>query len=294
MDIQFTKMHGSGNDFILVDEWDGKTVPEKDEEAFVALVSDRHFGIGSDGVIFVQKSVEEDAKFHFYNPDGSIAEMCGNGIRCFAKYVYEKGYVKKEVFTAETLAGVKILELTVDSKKVLEVKVAMGAPQISRGKAQVAQGDLDSPMIDEKLVIEGNEYKVTAVGMGNPHAIMFVEDVEDADVEGDGPLIRNSREVFPNGVNVHFIHEEGVNEFNIRTYERGVEGETLACGTGICASAVACILNDKADMKKPLLFHARGGDLKIELAGTPDNIENIFLIGPAEEAFTGTCQYNIK
>ncbi|MFH1403291.1 MAG: diaminopimelate epimerase [Candidatus Altiarchaeota archaeon] len=291
MDVRFTKMQGAGNDFIVVDEWEAEVIPEEEKPSFVAMVSDRHFGVGSDGVIFVQKSSSQDARFHFFNPDGSIAEMCGNGIRCFAKYAYEKDLVGNESISVETLAGVKRLELEVSDGIVRGVMVSMGAPQVERGDAQVTIGDPSEPMVLEEVDVDGNIYVITAVGMGNPHAVLFVDDVDEADVLGDGSTIRHYVKAFPNGVNVHFVEDVGDNEFRIRTYERGVEGETLACGTGICASAVASALAGKADTSRTLVFHARGGIVKINLDGDGSGFTDVRMTGPAETVFTGNFQY---
>ncbi len=289
MEVRFTKMHGSGNDFIVVEEWDNKVVPDTDKPSFVEKMCRRHTGVGADGAIFVQKSGKADVNFVFYNPDGSRAEMCGNGIRCLAKYVHDHLLVDTPAMTAETLAGVKTLELTVVEDAVLEVKVDMDRPQVKRGEAQVT-GDPDEKFVGEKVMIHGFEYEITAVGMGNPHAIIFNGDIDNLDLKTIGPRIRYYTQLFPNGVNVHFIEEAGENEFKIRTYERGVEDETLACGTGICASAVAAVLNGRADIGRPLLFHARGGDVKVELEGKKDDIRKAYLIGPAEEVYKGAIQ----
>ncbi|MFH1056142.1 MAG: diaminopimelate epimerase [Candidatus Altiarchaeota archaeon] len=290
MDVKFTKMHGSGNDFIVVDEWAKEALPDGRKVAFVKMACDRHFGVGSDGAIFVQKSKKADVNFVYYNPDGSKAEMCGNGIRCLAKYVYEHGLVKKKTMTAETLTGIKSLDLTVDNSIVKEVKVDMGRPQVKRGEAQVS-GDPEDTFINQIVEVGDSEYKITAVGMGNPHAIVLHQSIDAVDLTEACPKIRHYASLFPKGVNVHFIQKTGPNEFKIRTYERGVEAETLACGTGICASAVAAVLNRKADMKKQILFHAKGGDIKVELDGTPDDIQKTYLIGPAQEVYTGKIEF---
>ncbi|MBD3389276.1 MAG: diaminopimelate epimerase [Candidatus Altiarchaeales archaeon] len=286
MEVKFTKMQGTGNDFVVVDEWNGEVVPTGEKEGFVRRVCARHFGVGADGLIFVQKSKTADVNFVFYNPDGSRAEMCGNGIRCLAKYVYEHKLIGERHIEAETLAGTKTLDLEVLEDVVVEVRVNMGAPQVKRGEAQVA-GDPKGTLIDEKIMIHGFEYNITSVGMGNPHAIIFYGDLEEVDLKTIGPRIRHYGNLFPNGVNVHFVEEQGENEFRIRTYERGVEDETLGCGTGICASAVAAVLNKKADPDKPIRFHARGGDVKVELETNGRDIKEVYLIGPAEEVYTG-------
>lgn len=277
MKLKFTKMHGAGNDFIVIDEFNEILIPEEMKPEIVAKISDRHFGIGSDGVIFIQESGNEEIKFSFYNPDGSIAEMCGNGIRCFAKYVYEKGILKKEKMSVETLAGTIVPELTVEGKTVKAIKVDMGAPIVE--------------FINKKLRIDGNNYIVTSVSMGNPHAVLSYVDVDDVDVLKIGREIRNHTPVFPNGTNVHFVEKIERNEFKIRTYERGVEDETLACGTGICASAVACALNNKVANKfGEILFHARGGDIKILLDFEGREITRVHLIGDAEYVFEGEIE----
>jgi diaminopimelate epimerase len=289
MDVRFTKMQGTGNDFILIDEWSGLQVPEAEKEDFVKRACARHFGIGSDGLIFAQKSEKADMFFGYYNPDGSKAEMCGNGIRCLAKYAYEHGLVEKAHMRIDTHAGVKDLDLEILEDVVLEVKVDMGKPQIKRAEAQVS-GEPDDTFIAQRIDVHGFEYTITSVGMGNPHAILFYEDINSLDVKNMGERIRNHTQLFPNGVNVHFIEKAGENKFKIRTYERGVEDETLACGTGICASAVAAVLTERADIKEPIEFQARSGKLKIELKGSKTKPEKAHLIGPAEEVFNGTIR----
>jgi len=275
MKIPFIKMHGTGNDFILIDEFSHVLVPEDKKPEFVARVSRRHFGIGSDGVIFVQHSDRFDARFSFYNPDGRKAEMCGNGIRCFAKYVYENTILQKEKLEVETLAGKIVPQLTVRDGVITEVKVDMGQPKVE--------------FVDKKIKIGGNSYQITSVNMGNPHAVLFCEDIDNVDVLGIGKSIRNFTREFPKGTNVHFVQRINDNEFRIRTYERGVEDETLACGTGISAAAVAVYAKKLAESNK-ILFHAKGGDLQVELEITDNEVGRIFLIGPAEEVFRGEVE----
>lgn len=289
MKIPFTKMHGTGNDFVIIDEFKRLMVPEKEKSAFVRRISDRHLGVGSDGVIFIQKSKKTDAKFHFFNPDGSRAEMCGNGIRCFAKYLLEHKLVRKRQMRVETPAGEVVPELSVSRGVVTSVKVDMGWPRIKRKDIPVAKNP-NGTFIGQILKISGKRYKVTAVGMGNPHVVLFVRDVDGADVIGIGRKIRNHN-LFPNGANVHFLQSTGTNKFRIRTYERGVEDETLACGTGICASAVAAVLNNKANPKKPITMAARGGTLKVELLMDGDEITKLYLAGAAEEVFSGFIEF---
>jgi len=291
MKIPFTKMHGTGNDFILIDEFKRVLIPKDKKGKFVKRISDRHFGIGSDGVIFIQKSGKADVKFLFYNPDGSEGEICGNGIRCFAKYVYERGIVRNRSIRVETGAGIVIPRLLLSSGKVNEVRVDMGMPRLRRRDIPVS-GNPNSLLIDEDVSINGDSFRITAIGMGNPHAILFVEDVERVDVIGIGRKIRLHTALFPNGTNVHFVENVGKNEFKIRSYERGVENETLACGTGICASAVAAFINGIVTSKKGILFHARGGDINIDLDIEDGDISRVFLTGPAEEVFIGKITLN--
>lgn len=286
MKVSFTKMHGTGNDFILIDEFQRVVISRDMKEEFVRKISDRHFGVGSDGIIFVQKSAKCDVKFCFYNPDGSRAEMCGNGVRCFAKYVYERGIIKKQRMEIETPAGVVLSELLIDEGKVKQVRVDMGKPRLKRENIPVS-GDPESSLIDENISINGDSFRITAVGMGNPHAVLFIDDIGAVDVLHAGEKIRFHTGLFPQGVNVHFVEKVGVNEFSIRSYERGVEDETLSCGTGVCASAVAAVLNKLADPEKAIMFHARGGDVTIEVESMGGVLSRVSLTGPAEEIFTG-------
>ncbi len=273
--IPFRKMHGTGNDFILVDEFNHILVPEEKKPEFVARICKRNFGIGADGMIFVQHSNELDAKFSFYNPDGSKAEMCGNGIRCFAKYVYEHTLLQEKTLEVETLAGKIVPELTVVDGVVTEVRVDMGRPEVG--------------FVDKEIEVEEDSYNVTSVSMGNPHAVLVYDDVDAVDVVGIGRAIRNFTGEFPSGTNVHFVQKIKDGEFKIRTYERGVEGETLACGTGISAAAVTIWLK-KLSGRKEFLFHAKGGDLRIELNVDGKKVSKVFLIGPAEDVFTGEVE----
>lgn len=280
MNIQFTKMHGAGNDFIIISEFQKILIPEKNKSEFSARVSDRHFGIGSDGVIFVQKSKTEDAKMLFYNPDGSRAEICGNGIRCFAKYLYDTGIVKKKKIRVETFSGMVVPEILDETGKITNIRVNMGSPIVE--------------FINRIFRIDGNSYKITSVNMGNPHAILFLDNIENINVRTIGSSIRNLKKLFKNGTNVHFVQKIGKNKFKIRSYERGVEDETLACGTGICAAGVAAVLNRRANGEKPIKFHARGGNLTIELETYNKNkIKRVYMTGPAEEVFTGEIKFQL-
>ncbi len=275
--IPFVKMQAAGNDFVLIDEFKKGLVPKAEKPKFVRRVSDRHFGIGSDGAIFVQKSKSQDARFLFYNPDGSLAEMCGNGIRCFAKYIYESGIVAKERMKVQTDAGLIVPEVLIENGAVKKVKVDMGKPEVG--------------LINESVTIEGFDYRLTSVSMGNPHAVLFYDDITNIDIKGAGRMIRNCN-LFKNGTNVHFVQKTGESQFRIRSYERGVEDETLACGTGICASAVAAVLNKKAKADKIMVFHAHGGDIEVELKTDGAKIPKVYLIGGAEGVFRGEIEYD--
>jgi len=291
MKVSFVKMHGASNDFILVDEWDSEVVPNDKKSDFVISFCDRRVGVGADGVVFVHKSRTSDAKFIIYNPDGSQAEMDGNGIRCFGKYLSDNGIVDKTDISVETPAGVKYLRLTLFNDKVEQVRVDMGVPQLTRAEIGISGNGKDM-FVDETVKVGGLTWKLTAVGTGNPHAVIFVEDVMKADVVGIGKSIRNMESLFKNGINVHFVQNMGKNEFRIRSYERGVEGETLACGTGVCASAVAAVLNRMADPGKTFIFYAIGGELHVELTMEGNRFERIFLIGPAVEVYRGELEYD--
>lgn len=276
MDIRFTKMHGAGNDFIIIDEFQKILIPEKRKSEFSAKISDRHFGIGSDGVIFIQKSKTEDAKMLFYNPDGSRAEVCGNGIRCFAKYLYDRKIVSKK-----------------NDKKKIRVETSLGGviSEILNGKIRADMGIPTTKFINKTVKINGNSYGITSINMGNPHAVIFLNNIEKIDVRTIGSSIRNFCEFSKNGTNVHFVQKIGNNRFKIRSYERGVENETLACGSGICASGVAAFVNKLADGRKKIKFHAKGGDLIIELETENERIKKVYMTGPAEEVFTGEIEF---
>ncbi len=304
MKIGFTKMHGAGNDFIIINEFQKVLIPEKKKSKFSAKISGRHFAIGSDGVIFVQKSKTEDAKMLFYNPDGSMAEICGNGIRCFAKYLYDTGIVKKKKIRVETSLGRIISEILIRGQcpRFDGSAVEISRPLVSNrsfdtkgvelnGKIRVDMGSPIVEFINRIFRIDGNSYKITSVNMGNPHAILFLDNIENINVRKIGSSIRNFCEFSKNGTNVHFVQKIGKNRFKIRSYERGVEDETLACGTGICAAGVAAVLNKLANGRKPIKFHARGGDLIIELNIENEKIENVYMTGPAEEVFTGEIEF---
>lgn len=280
--MKFTKMHGCGNDYIYVDG--AKEIISKEEKPeIVRRLSDRHFGIGGDGVIFVNPSKEADFEMEMYNMDGSRSEMCGNGIRCVAKFVYDKGLTDQTSISIISGGSVKYLELNAENGKASTVKVNMGAPMLKAADIPVIFEKEEEEVIAEKIEVAGNTYEMTCVSMGNPHAVVFMEDVAGLDIEAIGPLFEN-HERFPRRTNTEFVKVIDKNNVEMRVWERGT-GETLACGTGACATLVACVLNglteDEATVK--LL----GGSLQIKW----DRQENlIYMTGPATTVFEGEVE----
>lgn len=273
--MKFTKMEGLGNDYIYVNCF-RETV--ENPEKMAVLYSDRHFGIGSDGMILIKPSEIADFCMDMYNADGSHSEMCGNGIRCVGKYVYDYGLTDKTEITVETLAGIKYLKLTTENGKVSQVTVDMGAPELQAAKVPVTWEQ--EQVLNAPMQINDTVYHMTCVSMGNPHAVMFVDDVKNLPLETIGPLFENHA-IFPNRVNAEFIQVLNRKEVNMRVWERGT-GETLACGTGACASAVACILNHKTE--DSITLHLLGGDLQVRW----DRSENkVYMTGPARVVFDG-------
>jgi len=273
--MKFTKMQGLGNDYVYVN-CSKETIENPPEMA--KKVSNRNFGIGSDGLIMINPSDVADFEMEMYNADGSRSEMCGNGIRCVGKYVYDYGLTEKEHISVETLAGIKYLDLTVEDGKVKLVKVDMGSPElVPENIPIVADGNR---VIDEPINVNGTEYRMTGVSMGNPHAVVYVEDVKGLDIETIGPAFEN-HERFPNRVNTEFVKVLDRNTVEMRVWERG-SGETMACGTGACAVAVACILNGLTEDK--VTVKLLGGDLQIEWDKEADKI---YMTGPAEVSFDG-------
>ena len=273
--MKFTKMQGLGNDYVYVNCFK-ETIENPPEMA--KKVSNRNFGIGSDGLIMINPSDVADFEMEMYNADGSRSEMCGNGIRCVGKYVYDYGLTEKEHISVETLAGIKYLDLTVEDGKVKLVKVDMGSPElVPENIPIVADGNR---VIDDPINVNGTEYRMTGVSMGNPHAVVYVEDVKGLDIETIGPAFEN-HERFPNRVNTEFVKVLDRNTVEMRVWERG-SGETMACGTGACAVAVACILNGFTEDK--VTVKLLGGDLQIEWDKEADKI---YMTGPAEVSFDG-------
>ena len=276
--MKFTKMQGIGNDYVYVNCFT-ETVENPSETA--RLVSDRHFGIGSDGLILIKPSDKADFEMEMYNLDGSRGAMCGNGIRCVAKYVYDYGLTDKTTITVDTLSGIKTLDLTVENGKVSLVRVNMGSPVFDCVQIPVALPQQQA--VDQPVTVGGKEYRFTAVSMGNPHAVVFVPEVKDLDLPVIGPGFEH-HPLFPDRVNTEFIKVSGRNELTMRVWERG-SGETLACGTGCCATAVACILNGLTE--EEVTVHVLGGDI---ICRWDRQSGNVYMTGPAETVFEGSVE----
>lgn len=276
--MKFTKMHGLGNDYVYVNCL--KEVVDHPAEVS-KKISDRHFGIGSDGFILIKPSDVADFCMDMYNADGSQAEMCGNGIRCVAKYVYDYGLTDKTNISIETLAGIKYLDLHIENDKVKTVTVNMGSPILIPDKIPVISDK--EQVINEPITVGNKEYHMTCVSMGNPHCIVFVEDTEYFPLDKIGPNFE-CHELFPKRINTEFVQILNRSTVNMRVWERG-SGETLACGTGACASAVACILNGLTENE--ITLHLLGGDLQVRW----DREENlVYMTGPATVVFDGEIQ----
>lgn len=277
--MKFTKMQGLGNDYVYVNCFQEKI--EHPEET-ARRVSDRNYGVGSDGLILICPSEVADFEMKMYNADGSRGEMCGNGMRCVGKYVYDYGLTDQTSISVDTLAGIKYLDLTVEDQKVKRIRVNMGSPKLAPDQIpMIAQGDR---VINEPLFVDGSVYGVTAVSMGNPHAVVFVEDVKSLDLEEIGPKFEH-HDRFPNRVNTEFVKVLDSTTVEMRVWERG-SGETLACGTGACAVAVACILNGLTE--DAVTVKLLGGDLFIQW----DRQQNIvYMTGPAEVSFDGEIHW---
>lgn len=273
--MKFTKMQGCGNDYVYVNCFREKV--ENAPEA-ARIVSDRHYGIGSDGLILIKPSEKADFTMDMYNADGSRSQMCGNGIRCVAKYVYDFGLTDKKRISIETGAGIKYLDLMVTDGKVTEVTVDMGRP-ITEAKLVPVISD-SNEVIDMPITVLDTEYRMTCVSMGNPHAIIFVEDTKSVDIEKAGPLFEH-HVIFPERTNTEFIHVVNRNVIEMRVWERG-SGETLACGTGACASVYACVRNGFTE--DAVTVRLLGGELKIRY---DRNQDTIFMTGPAVTVFEG-------
>ena len=274
--MRFTKMQGLGNDYVYVNCLKEKV---KDPAALAKKISDRHFGVGSDGLIMIKPSDRADFEMEMYNADGSRGEMCGNGIRCVGKYVYDYGLTDKKHISVETLGGIKFLDLTVENGKVKLVKVDMGKPELRPELVPVAAEGKE--VVNAPITVDGNEYRMTCVSMGNPHAVVFVDcDVRELPLEEIGPKFEN-HERFPKRVNTEFVRVSDRHTAEMRVWERG-SGETLACGTGACATAVACVLNGLTE--EEVTVKLLGGDLLIHWDRKK---QTVYMTGPAETVFDG-------
>jgi diaminopimelate epimerase len=276
--MKFTKMHGLGNDYIYVNCF-SETV--EDPSKVAKFVSDRHFGIGSDGLVLIMPSDKADFRMRMFNSDGSEAEMCGNAIRCVGKYVYDNGLTKKNLVSIETLAGIKILELSIKNNSVELVRVDMGEPILKPVNIPVLS---DKEIFKAELVtVNGREFKVTCVSMGNPHAVSYVESVDDFPLEQFGPKME-THNLFPRRINAEFVEVVDRTTLKMRVWERGA-GETLACGTGACAVLVASVLNGISERKATVKL--LGGDLIVEW--DEDN-NHVYKTGPAVKVFEGVIE----
>ncbi len=279
--MKFTKMQGIGNDYVYVNCFEESV---DDPERVSRIVSDRHFGIGSDGLVLIMPSEKADFRMRIFNADGSEAMMCGNATRCIGKYVYDNKLTNKTSVTLETNSGIKYLTLFPENGVVRTVNVDMGKAVLKPSDIPMnAEGE---NFISRPITVKGSEYAVTAVSMGNPHAVTFVDDVDSLPLETIGPLFEN-HPLFPMRVNTEFVKVIGDNELQMRVWERG-SGETWACGTGACASAVAAVLNGFAKQGSEITIHLRGGDLFI----TYTNDGKVLMRGPAETVFTGEISIN--
>lgn len=280
--MKFTKMHGIGNDYVYVNCLNEKI---ENPSAVAIVVSDRHFGIGSDGLILICPSEKADFKMRMFNADGSEGEMCGNGIRCVGKFIYDKGLSKKKTIDIETLAGIKILELEVKNGEVKRACVDMGEPILKPAEVPVLF-DGES-CIDRHISSTVAEYNITCVSMGNPHAVTYVDSVDAVEIEKEGPPME-THELFPNRINTEFVEVLDDGTLKMRVWERG-SGETLACGTGACAVLVASVLNGKSPRKNTVRL--LGGDLDIEW-NKEDN--HVYMTGPAVTVFEGEINIQLE
>ncbi len=271
--MKFTKMQGIGNDYVYVNCFEENI---KNPSKLSIAISDRHFGVGSDGLIMIMPSEVADARMRIFNADGSEAQMCGNGIRCVAKYLYECGLKKSNQLTIETSAGIKIIELTTVNGNVTQVRVEMGSPKLLRN--DIPMFGENKQVINEPLLVNDTVLYITCVSMGNPHCITFVDNVDLINLDVTGKAIEN-HDLFPERINAHFVQQISADKVKMRTWERG-SGETLACGTGAVATGVACVLNNLTE--KIIQTQLPGGNLTVEWT---DN--NTYMTGPAEFVFTG-------
>jgi len=275
--VPFTKMHGIGNDYVYID---GFAYSIADPPALARRVSPRNTGIGSDGLIIIQPSDSADCRMEMYNADGSRGKMCGNGIRCVAKYAYEHGLTRANPMRVETDAGIKEIVLQLDGETVREATVDMGEPILDGPSIPIAA---EGRVVDGELEVDGERRRVTCVSMGNPHCVLFVDEVAGLDLPAIGPAFE-THPFFPDGVNTEFVRVDGPTSLTMRVWERG-SGETAACGTGACAVLVAAVLNGHSE--RAATVHLNGGDLRIEWRESDDHV---LMTGAAEEVFSGTIE----
>lgn len=279
MKINFTKMEGCGNDYVYINGFT-ENVPADKKEEFVKRVSDRHFGIGSDGVIFINPSKIADFEMEMWNADGTRAEMCGNGIRSVAKFVYDKKLTTSEELTIESFGKIKYITIYPENGEAKLIKVDMGEPILEASLVPVTSDN--DKVVNEEIIVKDNAYKMTCVSMGNPHAVVFL-DPDDLKIEEIGPFFEN-HERFPKRTNTEFVKILDKQNVRMRVWERGT-GETLACGTGCCATTVACILNGLTDDE--ITVHVLGGDIKVKWDRESNHI---FMTGPAKIVFEGIVE----
>lgn len=276
--MKFTKMHGCGNDYVYFDCTEKEIA---DEKAVAIALSDRHFGIGGDGIILIKKSRNADFEMVMYNADGSRGAMCGNGIRCVAKYVYDNALTNKTSISIESMGAIKYIDVQVENGKAVSARVDMGTPKLKA--ADIPVNCNGEKAINEEITIDGRAFRMTCVSMGNPHAVLFIDEhPKDFDLNHYGALLEGNTEIFPDRVNAEFAKIIDRKNIEMRVYERG-SGETLACGTGSCATAAAAILNGLTDNE--VTVHLLGGDLKISWSGSEN--DSIFMTGPAATVFSG-------
>lgn len=278
--MKFTKMHGAGNDYVYIDCFQEKITNPSE---IAIKVSDRHKGIGSDGLVLIMPSETCDFRMRMFNMDGSEAQMCGNATRCVGKYVYDKGYTQKQIITLETLAGVKVLELFPVNGKIEKVMVDMGEPILAAKEIPVTTQS--ETIVNQLIDFEPEQFAITCVSMGNPHAVIFMKDIDNLEIERIGKKIE-SHPLFPEKTNVEFVEILSTSHAKMRVWERG-SGETQACGTGSCATLVASVLNNKLDRKATISL--LGGDLELEW---DENSNHVFMTGPAATVFTGEITIN--
>ena len=280
MKLAFTKMEGCGNDYVYINGFT-QSVPAEEKPALVRRLSDRHFGIGGDGVIFINPAKEADFEMEMWNADGTRSEMCGNGIRCVARYVYDFGLTDQKEFSIVSAGKIKYMTLYEQDGQISAVRVNMGQPILEADQIPVRADH--SPVINVPIEVQGKEYRMTCVSMGNPHAVVFVDSTEDFPLEQVGPYFEN-HPCFPNRTNTEFVQVIDRSRVRMRVWERGT-GETLACGTGCCATAVACVLNGLTD--NAITVEVLGGELRIEWDRENDLV---WMTGPATVVFSGEIE----